>query len=744
MTSFNDSVIATASRPVRLRRCPDLVVARQHFEGRDCWVLKDPIGMNYVRLDDPEYAVLELLDGKTSTREIKAAFDARFAPDEIRLEELAQMFALFHQSGLVYSEAPGQGEELGRRRAEHNRNRGLSWLMNPLSMRFKGVNPRRFLDGLYAWFGWLYSPQALGLSLALILAALVLILAKFDDFLAQLPTFHQYFTFETAILLFITLGAVKVLHELGHGLTCRHFGGECTELGMMLLVFTPCLYCKVSDSWMLPNKWHRAAIAAAGIYVELVLSAIATFIWWFTTDGLLHHIALNVMFVCSVTTIFFNANPLMRFDGYYILIDLIEVPNLDQKANQYVQRSLASLLLGIEPPQQAYMSIRRRVLYVAFALAAFGYRMFVYVTVIWFLYRFFEPYHLTIIAQLLGLASLTGMVGFPLYRLARYLRVPGRGEEMDRRRARATFVGLGLVALLLAVVPLPHRAWGTLELKPLAPQNVYVEVPGELIEMKVAPGQRVEPGTLLAQLRNLDLEFEIARLKARRGLLQAQLDGLVHRRSQEREISRQIPELESTLAAVTEQLEQKQQHFERLALRATRAGTVLPAPLQARRPLPPGELATWSGSLFEPRNRDCYLEQGTLLCQVGDTGSYEAQIVLDQADVSYVIEGQQVAIKLDESPTKTLWGTLTEIAHSDLKISPRTLSNKVGGELATRTDETGAERPLSVSYQARVPIHVTPGELRTGFRGRAKIILPWESAAQQGWRWFSQTFHFRL
>ena len=138
----------------------------------------------------------------------------------------------------------------------------------------------------------------------------------------------------------------KVLHEFGHGLSCKHFGGECHEMGVMILVLTPCLYCNVSDSWMLPNKWHRAAIGAAGMYVEVVLASICTFIWWFTEPGLFNYLCLNVMFICSVSTVMFNANPLLRYDGYYILADILEIPNLRQKATHDPQPQAGAVVPG--------------------------------------------------------------------------------------------------------------------------------------------------------------------------------------------------------------------------------------------------------------------------------------------------------------------------------------------------------------------------------------------------------------
>ena len=149
---------------------------------------------------------------------------------------------------------------------------------------------------------------------------MTLVLVQFGEFQRKLPEFHQFFGPSNWFYLAIAMGFTKVLHEFGHGLSCKHFGGECHELGVMLLVLTPCLYCNVSDSWMLPNKWHRAFIGAAGMYVEICIASIATFLWWFSAPGLLNNICLSTMFVCSVSTVVFNGNPLLRYDGYYILV----------------------------------------------------------------------------------------------------------------------------------------------------------------------------------------------------------------------------------------------------------------------------------------------------------------------------------------------------------------------------------------------------------------------------------------
>ncbi|MEO0530755.1 MAG: hemolysin D, partial [Planctomycetota bacterium] len=265
-----------------------------------------------------------MLDGVSSLDEIAEEFERRFPPQSIRVEELQQFVGTLHRSGLVITDSPGQGDQLKKRRDERRGKELQQKFTNILSIRFKGIDPDWILNALYAIppVRWFWSKTCFILCIILVSAAALLIGVQFDDFQAKLPDFNTFFAAENWLLMAAVLGCTKVLHEFGHGLSCKHFGGECHEMGVMLLVLTPCLYCNVSDSWMLPNKWHRAAIGAAGMYVEVVLASICTFIWWFTEPGLLHYTCLNIMFVSSVSTILFNANPLLRYDGYYIMSDL--------------------------------------------------------------------------------------------------------------------------------------------------------------------------------------------------------------------------------------------------------------------------------------------------------------------------------------------------------------------------------------------------------------------------------------
>ena len=162
----------------------------------------------------------------------------------------------------------------------------------------------------------------------------------------------------------------------------------------MMLVFTPCLYCNVSDSWMLPNKWQRVFIGAAGMYVELILASIATFLWWFSEDGMFRFLCLSVMFICSVSTVVFNGNPLLRFDGYYITMDTLEIPNLRQKSSEILKRWFQKTCLGLELQDNPFLPTRNRALFGIYTIASFIYRWVVAFGIIMFLNQVLKPYGL--------------------------------------------------------------------------------------------------------------------------------------------------------------------------------------------------------------------------------------------------------------------------------------------------------------------------------------------------------------
>ena len=620
---------------------------RQRYQGRAYWIVKDPVGLHYFRFQEEEYAILQMIDGDTSLDDIKEQFEKQFPPQKIKLEELGNFVGMLHKSGLVLSDSPGQGVQLKKRNDRRRRQEWMQRLSNILSIRFRGINPEKLLNWLDPKFGWMYTRTAAICCGLLPLSALTLVGVQFDEFHAKLPSFHQFFTVSNAFWLMVVLGVTKVIHEFGHGLTCKHYGGECHELGVMFLVLTPCLYCNVSDSWMLPSKWKRAMIGAGGMYIEIVIASICTWVWWYTQPGLLHNLCLSAMFVCSVSTVIFNGNPLLRYDGYYILSDLMEIPNLSQKATSVLGRTLGKVCLGLDLADDPFLPRRNRFFFGLYAVAAAAYRWVVVFSILFFLNQFFKPYRLEIIGRFMGAMSLYGLLVYPLWRLGVFFWVPGRTDMVDRTRM---WISIGVVSTVLAAVafiPVPHRVFATFEIEPHDAKSVYVPVPGQLQEVFVKPGEKVAQGQTLARLTNDKLEFAVTELTGRRDQLKVQLANLNARRFEDAGAGLEIPKTRETLAATEQQLREKQDDLKRLALVAPVAGTVLPAPEQQQKPPPEKELAGWKGNPFEPKNIGATLDETTMFCEIGDPHSMEAVVVVDQADIEFVRNKQEVDIKLD-------------------------------------------------------------------------------------------------
>src|SRR3954451_24124582 len=421
------------SLKIRLRK--DLDVDSQQYEGRTFFVVKDPVGLRYYRLKDNEHFLLQFLDGKHTLEEAQKAYEREYRPERLKLEDLEGFAQQLLTAGLAISESPKAGKQLFERRGKRRRQEWLQTLTNILYIKIPVFDPERLLQKMLHVVGFVFSMWFFLASMILMLAAALLVATHFETFRSKLPSYHEFFSFKSVVYLWIALAVVKVIHEFGHGLSCKRFGGEVHEMGALLMCFSPALYCNVSDAWVLPNKWHRIIISAAGIYVELLIASISTFVWWYTpTQPFINNLALSLMVVCSVSTFVFNANPLMRYDGYYVLPDCLEIPNLREKANRYLQNLVLDKCLGIEVPPEEYMETWRKVLFLVYAIVSYVYRWVVTFSILYFFYSFLRPYKLEVISNALALAAVASMTIWPVYRLGRNIHRRGRLPDMKRGR----------------------------------------------------------------------------------------------------------------------------------------------------------------------------------------------------------------------------------------------------------------------------------------------------------------------
>lgn len=723
----------------------DLTARRQRYQGQVYWVVKEPIGLKYFRFQEEEFAVLNMLKDGASLEDIKTKFEEDFAPHKITYQDLQQFIGTLHRSGLVVSDAPGQGKQLRKRRDERLRKEFMAKVSNVLAIRFKGIDPERFLNWSFPYVRWFFSKTAAIIIMTMALIALLLVAVEFEEFRSRLPAFESFFGPQNWLLLGATLAVTKIFHEFGHGYLCKKFGGECHEMGVMFLVLTPCLYCNVSDSWMLPNKWHRAAIGAGGIYVEICLATIATFIWWFSDPGMLNHLALRVMFICSISTILFNGNPLLRFDGYYILSDVVEIPNLRQKASKILQRVMGEVCLGLEMPEDPFLPQRNHGFFMLYTIAAVMYRWFIFFSILFFLNKVFEPYGLKVIGQIIALMGMFGLFVQPLWQLGKFFHVPGRMDQVKWPRFYTTVAVAVTILLVILFIPLPRKVRCSLQMEPRDAKPVYVHTPGQLTEVLARPGDQVKKDQALVRLASPTLDLEMEGLRANLKAYEVQLKNLEKQRSRDPKAAGQIPTVEAVIETKREELVVKEDQYARLVLRAPQDGTVLPAPFRPDRPRLQQVLPTWNGSVFDDKNQGMFLEVGQApLVQIGDPTKFEAIMAIDQADNEFVEVGQPVEIKLDALAWRVFEGQVDEKSVRPMEQAPRALGNQAGGGLATKTDAAGREIPLDATYQARVGIDDPDGVIGIGYRGRGRVRAGWQTLGNRIWRYLARTFHFYI
>lgn len=747
MSNSSPTIASGASRPVAMRKRADLISRRQCYEGRDCWVVKDPIAMKYFRFEEEEFRLLQMIDGQMSPDQIKRKFEFDFSPQKISLQELFQFIGMLYRNALVVSEAPNQGQSLRHRAVENEKAKRWQSLTNIMAIRFKGFDPDDLLTALNPWTAWFFTWPAFFAVLLFGVGALSLIVTNFEAFQNKLPSFESFFAANNWFLLAVVLGTTKVLHEFGHGLACKRFGGRCHEMGLMFLVLTPCLYANVSDSWLLKSKWQRAFIAAAGMYVELVIASVAVFVWWFSMPGLVHHLALNVIVICSVSTLLFNANPLLRYDGYYILADVLEIPNLRQKATAMLNRVSGKLFLGIETAEDPFAPSRRKWLFITYSVLAVAYRWLITFSIFWFVYRVLEPYGLKIIGQLLAMMAIYGLVGAPLVKLYKFFSIPGRTSMIKPVRLVGTLAAVGLVLGAIMLIPIPRYVYGCFYIQPRDVANVYVEDPGVLWQVYVQPNQAVEEGTELIHLQSPGLEQQLAELASEVHNAEVEL-GIAQRAEMTRTVGQITPvEARAAYDTAVANYDKKLEDKERLLIKSPRKGFFLAG---HRKPAPDadsGLLDGWHGTPLEPRNIGCSMDRQTIVGQVvPDMSKFTAVLAIDQSEIEFIRSDQPVKLVSWQDRTKLLESTTGQISPVKMKIAPKGLASRYGGSLVTRQNSDGDDEPLSTTYMVNVPIDLDAEDVVVfpGSTGVAKIRTGSQTVGTRVWRLVCQTFQFEL
>jgi putative peptide zinc metalloprotease protein len=735
------SMQTSTQRAVPLEARKDLSVRAIHYMGANYWVVKDPVALKYFRFQPEQYKILTLLDGQRNLEQIRDEFHKEFPTVRLTVQDVQNLITDLHRTGLVYSNRMGQGAALVKRDRENKNKKLWQTLKNILYLRLPGWDPEKTLKVIHPYFNWLYQWYGVVLWFAMVLSASTLLLVHFREFQSKLPAFHQFFSWPNIMYMWLILGMSKIIHEFGHGLTCKHFMGECHEMGVLLLVFSPCLYCDVSDSWLLQNKWKRIMIGAAGMYIEILLSAFAIFGWWYSKDGLFNYLCLNLFFVSTVSTVIFNANPLMRYDGYYMLSDFLEIPNLRPKADRLMKEKFAWYCLGIEAKPDPFMPQRGQFWFILFAVAANIYKWVVMYGILLFFYTFLKPYKLQSIGATMALFSIGGIVGGMFFSIYQMITAP-RIEPLNYRKVTLSLIVFGALLWAGLRFPIPWYVEAPLVVEPKDVKHVYTKIGGQLVQrMRVKPGDTVKEGDVIAVLVDPQMDMDEQDLNMKLSLAEAE----IHTYNEAMDPG-QAEVAEKSRDSVLKQLKEFKERKKLLTIRAPGSGTVVAPP---RTPEPKYDvtrttLPRWVGTPMDEKNIGSTLEPKTHLCSIAPNEYFQAVLMVDQADRNDVKLTDPVRVKLDHMSHKTYIGHISEIAERHSEFCPPALSNKYGGDLATTQDKEGRERLTSIAYQATVILDTDVEFLKNGLRGRARVKVDNRSVGQWIYRYLLQTFHFRL
>lgn len=495
----------------RLR--PHVRLHRQVFRGEPWHVVQDNQTGRFHRLSEETRWVVTLMDGSRTVDEIWKTAAERLGARQPTQDDLVRLLALMHSADLVLGGVPPHMEELAERSRRMSRNGWLSRIRNPMSLRFGLFDPDRFLARTVPLVRPLFTVWGLVLWLALITAGAAVAAVEWRQMTGAV--LDQALTAQNVAILLLTYPVVKALHEMGHAYATRVWGGEVHELGVMILVFMPVPYVDATASSAFREKHRRMVVGAAGIMVETALAALAMFVWATAEPGVLRAVAMNVALIGSVSTVFFNGNPLLRLDGYWVLSDWIEIPNLAQRANRHLMRVVQSRLYGLTDPAAPAVSPGEARWFVVYAIASFVYRIMVSLGVAVFVAtRFF------VVGVVLAIVGLVTIAVLPPLRGVTWLSTTPRLAGRRGRALATTAVLVAAILVALFVVPLPRAtmAEGVLWVGD-GEATVRARADGQVSEVVVGAPAEVTTGAALVRT-------EDAQLAARANLAERQEEEL--------------------------------------------------------------------------------------------------------------------------------------------------------------------------------------------------------------------------
>lgn len=675
------SDLAEKLADVRVDVRSDLEITRQIFSGKPSYVLRDPIHSQSFQLSAADYQLLIHINSHSTLSNIFEQLCQQGILNESDHQHFYELILHLHQVGIL-SLPISDGKALHRRHLRWKADRQKWSLQKVLFCRVPIWKPDRFLERTSNWLRFLFSSPFMIVWAVGLMVCLSLIGLRWEEF--KQPT-NSMLTLENLPWVWCILVGLKAFHELGHAYACKIFGGHVPEIGLYFILFTPCAYVDASSSWGFPKRRHRLVVGLAGMYFESLCAMAATAVWALTAPGLVHSLAVYAIVLSTAITIAFNANPLMRYDGYFILSDLINIPNLRSLSKHYFWGWCKHIAFGIEKPSVHHPRLIRCF------LALFGICSSIYMLTVVLSICYFVTFRIPEIGPWVGgflfLSTIWKFVGSQI----RYLVT---SPELAGHRRRA-FVVVGILVIsatgMISMIPVQRELTfdGTVEWDRV--ERISSPVEGHVQKVLAREGDRLSPGDVVIEVDSPQLQEDLARYSSDVAALTAKLH---------RQIARDDEHVELTRA----ELQLARRNTER-ALRRSAQTVVVSSDkgqLLDDIPLPlPGD----------------HVSEGESLCKIG-TGAWVVRLRLsDQAQTTCAPEvGDLIRFRIAREPLVDRWGQVS-------RVVVRTDRNEeFAANIATTSRMRTNQRVHPTALEFELTVHCLNLHSKRLFHGDAALV----------------------
>jgi len=694
---------------VKLSLRSHIHVHQHKYRGNTWYILRDDSSGRHHRFNTAAYDFIRQIDGKNTVNDIWEVLQESQGDDAPTQEEVIQLLGQLHYSDHLLANLAPDVQEIISRRAKERSRMLFSRMSNPMSIRMPVLDPDKFLTRWMSVVNPLFTKTAAVIGLLIMLYAL-LQMTRHWGYISNHAAENALSPYNLFIM-WLVYPFIKGLHELGHGFAVKRWGGEVHEFGIMLLVMMPVPYVDASASSSFRSKYQRMAVGAAGIVVELLLSSIALLLWLNIQEGVISDILFNIMLIGGVSTLLFNGNPLLKFDGYYVLSDAVEIPGLGTRANRYYGYLVQRYLFKIKNLKSPVGSRGEDVWYVVYGALAFVYRIMILVGITLFIAgKYF------FIGIVLAFWAIFMQLLLPVFKWIRFLI---SSPTLMQRRERALSITIGIITFIVAIlflipVPLNTMAQGVVWM----PEHSYVRArsDGFIKEVLVKDGEFVEKGTALLVTFDPLMQSRLKLLKSEKKELEFRYDSLV----QEDIVEADITKDEITL------INGKIQHLQEQISELTITSPV-------------------DGVFIVPESKDLhghYLKQGDQIAYVIDYDDVSIRVVVPQGDIGQVRKNTRaVEIRLKGDVEYRQTSELErEIPAATYRLPSKALGHDGGGLIQTDPFDSNGVKTKDKYFQFEVALPKTNKKIHIGQRVYVRFSHDNETLARQWYRSFEELF----